>query len=157
MLNLASAAETPQIVDMKQILIFTYLVFGFAGTASAGDLTAPDAWVQAKAGTLILIDVRSPGEWRQTGIPKGAKAITIHDPGGMAAFVAKVKAAVGDDRSVRIGLICAAGVRSHRAQAMLRLAGFTNVVNVREGMMGRSAESPGWLRRSLPTQRWSPE
>jgi rhodanese-related sulfurtransferase len=157
MLNLASAPHSPQIGDMKQLLLFTFLVFGFAGTALAGDLTAPEAWAQAKAGKLILIDVRSPGEWRQTGIPKGAKAITIHDPGGMTAFVAKVKAAVGDDRSVRIGLICAAGIRSHRAQAMLRLAGFTNVDNVREGMMGRSADTPGWLRRSLPTQRWSPE
>ncbi len=125
-----------------------------AATAAESLLTAPEAWAQTRAGKLILIDVRSPGEWRQTGIPKGARAITIHDPGGMTAFVAKVISAVRGNRGAPIAMICAAGVRSQRAQARLRLAGFTNVMNVQEGMMGRSAAAPGWLRRGLPTQPW---
>lgn len=129
----------------------------FIAPASAEILTAPEAWAESQKGKLVLIDVRSPGEWRQTGIPKGARTITIHDPGGIPAFIAKIKAAVKGDRSTRIALICAAGGRSHRAQAALRLAGFTNVVNVSEGMVGRGAGEPGWLRRKLPTQTWTPK
>ena len=142
---------------MSRLISAMLLCFLATTPAAADNLTASEAWSRAKKGEVVLIDVRSPAEWRQTGIPKGAKAITIHDPGGIAAFVAKIKAAVKGDRSARIALICAAGVRSHRAQAALRLAGFSNVLNVREGMMGRNASAPGWLRRKLPTETWSPK
>ena len=142
---------------MKRLLLSLLLIAGASASAAADIVTAPDAWADARKGKLVIIDVRSPGEWRQTGLPKGAKAVTIHDPGGMPAFVAKVMAAVKGDRSTRIALICAAGGRSHRAQAALRLAGFTNVLNVSEGMMGRTADAPGWLRRKLPTQPWTPK
>ena len=142
----------------KHLYATLTLLFIAATPAAASEsiLNAPQAWAQAQAGKLILIDVRSPSEWRQTGIPKGARAVTIHNPAGLSAFVAKVIAAVGGNRAARIALICAAGVRSHRAQTILRLAGFTNVVNISEGMMGRSAALPGWLRRKLPTQSWTP-
>jgi rhodanese-related sulfurtransferase len=141
----------------KILLALATLMFASAAPAAADIVTAPEAWAEARKGKLVIVDVRSPGEWRRTGIPNGAKAITIHDPGGMPAFVAKIKAAVKGDRSTRIALICAAGGRSHRAQAALRLAGFTNVQNVSEGMLGRGAGAPGWLKRNLPTESWTPK
>lgn len=118
--------------------------------AQAETLSAPDAYEMAKNGEIALIDVRSPSEWRETGLPAHGAAITIHDPGGIPAFVRKMTALIGDDLSRPVALICAAGVRSSYAEKLLREAGYTAVYNVREGMLGGRA-GPGWLKRSLPT------
>ena len=59
--------------------------------------------------------------------------------------------AVGGDKSKPVALICASGTRSNRAHRFLESQGFTNLYDVREGMMGRG-DAPGWLKRGLPTQ-----
>lgn len=118
--------------------------------AEAEDLSAPEAYEQAKSGDLTLIDVRSPSEWRETGLPAHGEAISIHDPEGLPAFVRKIGDLLGDDLSRPVALICAAGVRSRYAEKLLRQAGYTAVYNVTEGMLG-SRSGPGWLRRALPT------
>ena len=100
---------------------------------------------------MTIIDVRSPREWRQTGIPKGAMTVTIHNPNGTKAFIQAVEKAVGGDRSRPVALICAAGVRSARAVRILSAAGFKNLQNISEGMMGHPKAGPGWLNRGLPT------
>jgi rhodanese-related sulfurtransferase len=106
-----------------------------------------------KAGEMTLIDVRPPEEWRETGVPQGAKAVTIHGPQGMAGFVADATRAVGGKKDQPIALICARGWRSFRAANALRDAGFTNIINVREGMLGNPLDGPGWLDRKLPVER----
>ena len=124
-----------------------------------GILTAPEASRKVSAGELILIDVRSEKEWRETGIPRGALAISIHDPRGRDGFLEKVRAAIGRHPGWPVATICAAGVRSDRTQSWLREAGYKPVLNVREGMMGRwrpfEPAQPGWLKRGLPTQPWT--
>jgi rhodanese-related sulfurtransferase len=114
-------------------------------------ISADEARRLTEGGSLTLIDVRSPTEWRQTGVPEGALAITIHDARGEAGFVEAVLAAVGGDRDRPIAVICASGVRSHRAQQWLADNGFRNVADVREGMLGRG-DDPGWLDRGLPVE-----
>lgn len=113
-------------------------------------LTAPEAAARAAAGTLALVDVRAPREWRETGIAKGAHPVSIHNPDGIKAFVADLARAVNGDRAAPIALICASGVRSLRAQRILLANGFTNIKNVPEGMLGRPGAGPGWLKRGLP-------
>ena len=120
------------------------------GVARAeGLLEAPEALKRLRRDALLLLDVRSPGEWRQTGIPEGARPVTIHDPRGLPGFIDAVTAATGGDRERPIALICAAGVRSTLAQKALVGAGFTDVLNVKEGFFG-SPNGPGWLKRGLP-------
>ena len=75
--------------------------------------------------------------------------VTIHDPNGLAGFLAAVTAEVGGDLETPIALICARGNRSMLAQQVLSEAGFSTVLNIREGMLG-SASGPGWLARNLP-------
>lgn len=118
--------------------------------AQADELSATEAYARASAGEITLIDVRSPREWRQTGLPAHAKAVTIHDPEGLPAFVRKIAALLDNDPSQPVALICASGVRSTYAEALLEQAGFTAVYNVTEGMMGGRA-GPGWLKHTLPT------
>jgi rhodanese-related sulfurtransferase len=98
--------------------------------------------------------VRSPKEWRQTGVAKGAHQVTIHDPGGLPGFVEAMKAELGGEFGKPIAVICASGNRSTLAQRLLNQAGFTTVLNIKEGMLG-GPNGPGWLNRGLPVERCS--
>ncbi len=124
-----------------------------AGAALGGHfvMTADEASVRAEAGEVVLIDVRSPQEWRQTGVPKGARRVTIHDPGGLKGFVDAMAAAVDGDLEKPIAVICARGNRSTLAQKVLGEAGFTRVFNIREGFIG-GPYGPGWVKRGLPVE-----
>jgi rhodanese-related sulfurtransferase len=115
---------------------------------SGPTLAAPDAYAQAQAGQLTLVDIRRPDEWRQTGVAQGALRINMAHPQGVAGFVRQVEAEVSD-RSAPIGLICRTGNRSTQMQQALAQAGFTKVYNIKEGMAGSSA-GPGWIKRGLP-------
>lgn len=113
---------------------------------SGPTLSAPDAYAQAQAGTLTLIDIRRPDEWRQTGVAPGALRIDMAQ--GASGFARQVAAEVGD-KDTPIGLVCRTGNRSTQMQQALREAGFTRVYNVKEGMAGSGA-GPGWVKRGLP-------
>ena len=126
-----------------------------AGPAAAQEaggtvITAEQARRLAASGEIVLIDVRSPQEWRQTGVPVGAELVTIHQRNGLIGFLDAMGEALGDDRSRPIALICARGNRSSVASSALARAGYTEVYNIREGMFG-SPDGPGWLARGLPT------
>ncbi|MGI9416122.1 MAG: rhodanese-like domain-containing protein [Hyphomicrobiales bacterium] len=122
----------------------------FAGAAHAGDpgsITAQRAHELARAGEVLLIDVRRPEEWRETGIGGSARPVSMHERG----FVEKLLALTGGDRSAPLALICAAGVRSGFLRAQLLQLGFTRVIDVSEGMLG-SAAGAGWLKAGLPVK-----
>ena len=125
-----------------------------SGADAAGHIiSAPAARAAGVAGTVTIGDVRSPREWRQTGVAAGARTVTIHNRNGTKGFVAEMVKAVGGDKSTPVALICAAGVRSARAVRILAAAGFTNLQNVSEGMLGRPDAGPGWLKRGLPVRQ----
>ena len=114
---------------------------------AAPDLTAPQALEANRAGNLTVIDIRTPKEWRQTGVVPGAGRVDFH--GGPAHLLQGVLEHTGGDRNAPIALICRTGNRTTQAQKFLQAQGFTQVYNVEEGMAG-SAAGPGWLRRGLP-------
>lgn len=129
------------------------LLISLSGCAqeSGPSVAAPDAWSQAQAGQLTLIDIRRPDEWKQTGVAKGALEINMAHPQGAAGFVKQVEAELGGDKHAPVGLICRTGNRTTQMQKVLTDAGFTNVVHIKEGMAGSGA-GPGWLARGLPTE-----
>lgn len=142
-------------VGHATILVAWALAFVLAAAAGsqavrAGAKLSPDA---AKAlldqDRITLIDVRSPREWRATGIAAGSHAVTIHNPNGIKAFIARVSDTLGGDRSRPVALICAAGVRSARALRILESNGFTDVYDVSAGMSGNGRRA-GWIARGLP-------
>ena len=124
---------------------------GHAGAGPVGDdvLHADEAWHMAEAGDLLLVDVRSPQEWRQTGVPAGARPVTIHTADGLVGFLDSIRKELNGDFDRPIAVICARGNRSSLAQSALNEAGYSQVLNIREGMLG-SADGPGWLSRGLP-------
>lgn len=120
--------------------------------AAGALMSAPEAQAAAEAGQLTIIDIRTPPEWRQTGVAKGASLIDMRHPQGAQGFMVEVLRQVGDDKDAPIGLICRTGNRTTQVQKYLEAQGFTRVYNIREGMAG-SAAGPGWLRRGLPVEQ----
>jgi rhodanese-related sulfurtransferase len=134
---------------IRALAIMVLFFLGRAAIAEEIVISAPEASALVAQGKLILVDIRTPDEWRQTGVPVGAKRVDFYNRNGMAAFLDQFATTVGPDKSVPIGIICRTGNRSTQAQKLLMAQGFTKIVNVREGMMGSDA-GPGWLKRGLP-------
>lgn len=136
------------------LLVSVALLMPFAAAAQASasaDLTPQEARAQAAAGKTRLIDVRTPEEWRETGVAPGAARINMHHPEGAEGFTRDVLKLVDGDRNAPIAIICRSGNRSKQVQRYLAGQGFTQVHNVREGMLGGSA-GPGWVSRGLPVE-----
>lgn len=112
---------------------------------SGGKLSVAEAHQRAIAGSVILIDIRRPREWQDTGVPAGAAPLDMR----REDFAPALSAIVGPDRDRPFALICARGVRSARLALALTEAGYTNVIDVPEGMLGSTA-GPGWLSAGLP-------
>ncbi|NEX20876.1 rhodanese-like domain-containing protein [Thiorhodococcus mannitoliphagus] len=131
------------------LLLVALLLTVGCSEAAGPNLSAEDALAKAQAGEITLIDIRTPGEWRQTGIATVAKRVDMADPKGPSAFLSKLLKEMGGDKSAPIALICRTGNRSTYLQEQLQSIGFTNVYNVPEGMAGSKA-GPGWIRSGLP-------
>ena len=125
------------------------LASGLAVLAAPRVMGAKEAYDKAGRGELILIDIRHPDEWRDTGIGERAVPISMH----MGDFGRKFQAATGGDTNRVIALICARGIRSAFIQNVLTKYGYKNVVNVAEGMIGSPA-GKGWIKLGLPVKPW---
>ena len=136
---------------MNRFVLMCLALLALSQAAIAQEMTAPDAYEAAKAGKLTLIDIRTPPEWKQTGVPQGATLINMIHPQGAAGFLNEVLAKVGGDRTAPIALICRTGNRTTQVLRFLQAQGFTHVSHIPEGMAG-SRYGPGWLARRLPTE-----
>lgn len=116
------------------------------GLAQSSEIwSVGQAYEALKADQIRLIDVRSRAEWDETGLAKGAWAISLHEN----RFPERLFAArdLADGRPV--ALTCATGGRSGSVMRSLRQAGYTGFIDVSEGMLGSSL-GPGWIAAGLP-------
>ena len=116
-------------------------------------MVAREAHARALAGELVLVDIRSPDEWRKTGVPASAYAITMHQD--QVTFMRQLAEATGTLHQKPSALICATGNRSALIQGRLKQAGLENVIDVAEGVMG-GPRGTGWINSGLPLRRWTP-
>jgi len=131
------------------LILFMVLILATAAAHATPDMTAEQALAATKAGKVRVIDIRTPQEWRRTGVIPGAGRVDYYR--GPQNLLQSVTQMVGGDKNTPIALICHTGVRTTHAQKFLQSQGFTAVYNVKEGMAG-SASGPGWLRRGLPVE-----
>jgi rhodanese-related sulfurtransferase len=97
----------------------------------------------------ILIDIRTPEEWKETGVADGAHKLDMNDP----MFAAKLSKIVEGDRTKPVALICRTANRTRTVQAaLMQQGGYTRVINVEGGMIGNSADK-GWIAHGLPVKK----
>lgn len=116
--------------------------------SAANAIDPPTAHQLASKGQITLVDIRRPDEWAKTGSGEHAVRLDLRRDD----FIAELDKLVDGDRSAPLALICARGVRSARENNKLIKAGFTNLIDVPEGMLGNS-KGPGWIKRGLPVSR----
>ncbi len=135
---------------MKTIVAFlAVLLLDIAAPAFAQQqIDAPTALSKAQAGELVLIDIRTHGEWKETGIASVATPLSMQEDPFLDGL-AKIRA---ENPGKPIALICATGGRSAWLQAELAKRGLGDTLDVSEGMLG-NGQSPGWIARGLPVKK----
>ena len=118
--------------------------------AAGSKLSTSAAHKAAVAGDILLIDIRRPDEWQHTGVGQGALPLDMR----RRDFTDVLLQRTGGRTDTPVALICARGVRSRAMTARLQRAGFTNIIDVPEGMLGSGA-GPGWLKRKLPLVKYT--
>jgi rhodanese-related sulfurtransferase len=115
-------------------------LFGGGSKPAIPQIDPADANDRVRKKQLILVDVRTESEW-ESGIPKGAHTVTLGDP----RMVDTIYGFMKEDASAPVAVICRSGMRSGRAAKLLAGAGFTDVSNVRGGIMA-------WRAANLPVK-----
>lgn len=116
------------------------------GHAETGILTPQEAHDGVRAGDLLLVDIRTPEEWQQTGVARGAWPIDMR----RQDFGPILLALRERNPSRRVAVICRTGNRTGYLVDVLRKNGIEDVLDVSEGMVG-GRNGPGWIKTGLPT------
>ncbi|MGB7316682.1 MAG: rhodanese-like domain-containing protein [Planktotalea sp.] len=105
--------------------------FGLSGRASADNLTleSPSGSALASDANTLLVDIRQPQEWKETGVIEGALLMTYT---GADAFLKAVTPKLKDGQ--RLALICRSGNRTSRASAQIAGKVDFPVVDIAGGM-----------------------
>ncbi len=132
-------------------LLVALLPMPFPALAEDRVVAATDTFERVARQDAVLIDIRQPEEWRQTGMAQDAVGISMQQPGGARAFLDAVLDAVDGDMQAPIVLICRTGNRTSQVVRAMREWGFDNVQHVAEGMLG-SQYGAGWIATGLPVE-----
>jgi rhodanese-related sulfurtransferase len=125
--------------------LIAFIFMAFSASAQVQQMTPDEAYAKALAGEIVLIDIRTPEEWAETGLPDVALQNNLYAPD----FIQTLLAIRDQNPETPLALICRTGNRSGRTTAQLYQAGLTNVIDVVEGVAG-SGVGPGWFARGLP-------
>jgi rhodanese-related sulfurtransferase len=124
---------------MRKPVLFAVVVVLFAAIAMAAshrEITSAEAKKMMEKGSVFLLDVRTPEEFRQARL-QGAVLIPVD----------QVEARLGEIPKNRPVLVyCAVGSRSYQAAALLARKGFKDVSNMSDGIVG-------WYRNGFPVLR----
>ena len=125
--------------------LIAWLLLSLAALADAPIISAPEAQAKLERGEIILLDIRSKKEWRETGVAKGAWPVSMHE----SDFAKRINAILAEYPPEQIAVMCAVGGRSKHITTLLKRKGITGVIDMSEGMMGNK-RGPGWIARGLP-------
>ncbi len=134
---------------MKRRMILLSLAalpfFPQTALANSNVLSAEQAFAGVQEGSLILVDVRTPKEWDETGVAPGAWPMNVRDPEFREAFMSVLER----NPNHQVAVICRTGKRSSTLVNMLEDNGVHGVLNVIEGMQG-GPNGRGWIPTGLP-------
>lgn len=152
-----SNSSQPKAASSKNTGLWIFILFlgvylFIVNRPNGPTLTPENAHQKMQDEGLVIIDVRQPIEWRQTGVGVGVKTISMPQTGSYEAFVASVSKTVDNQLNQPVALICATGSRSKTMQKVLLSNGFTEVYDISAGMMG-GLVNKGWIASDLPTSK----
>ncbi len=76
---------------------FAIIALSFGPVAATEKIISPnEAYDLSVKNQLTVIDIRSPNEWPESGVPQGAQAITMHNPQGKKAFLEAIHDALAE-------------------------------------------------------------
>lgn len=128
------------------VSILAAIVAPVSVVAQTTEIWSAEMTAEALQQDLIrLIDVRSRPEWADTGIAEGAWPISMHED----RFPERLFSARALAAGRPVALICATGGRSGSVMRSLQQAGYSDFVDVSEGMLGSSA-GRGWIAAGHP-------
>ncbi|MET1415202.1 FKBP-type peptidyl-prolyl cis-trans isomerase [Roseibium sp. HPY-6] len=108
------------------------------------------------AAGATVIDIRRPDEWRETGVLPGSHLVTFFDESGNVnpEFGAKLQQLISGPAD-EIVLICRTGRRSQvLSEYLAGQAGFTNVVNVQDGIVSWISDGGNVAEATMPEKCW---
>ncbi len=123
----------------------TIFLVASAATAQVRQITPDVAREMALAGEIVLIDIREPFEWAESGIPDVALTVAMRSDN----FIETLLAIRDQNPDIPLAFICRTAGRSGAVTRQLYGAGLTDVIDVIEGVAG-SGIGPGWAQRGLP-------
>lgn len=128
---------------MKKLLAAIFIFSSLTARADIVDV-GNEELRQLMAQGVKLVDLRTAGEWQQTGVVEGSHLITLFDERGRANpdWNREVNALAASDQP--IALICRTGSRSRvAAKALNEASSSRKIYNVRAGITG-------WTKAALP-------
>lgn len=123
------------------------LLLGLLAVAARAEVSHIDneEFARLLAARVPVIDIRTEGEWKETGIVGGSRPMTFFDEKGRVdapAWLEKLKAVARPDEPVVV--ICRTGNRTRVvAQFLDQQGGYKKVYNVKNGIVG-------WLKDNRP-------
>lgn len=104
---------------------------------------------EVRNGKRLLIDIREAEEWIRTGVPQGAKLLSMND----FDFDEQLQALTGGNRNKPVALLCRTGVRAESLRKRLKVRGYSNVTVVEGGLLGDGRHG-GWIAAGLPVEKY---
>ncbi|RHZ93924.1 rhodanese-like domain-containing protein [Cereibacter sphaeroides] len=115
---------------MKRLLMLLAAALPMASDARAGDpVSAAPSAPELLAGEALVVDIREPAEWRETGVLPTAVLFTYRDAAG---FLARIEPQLKPGQP--IALLCRSGRRSAAAAAAIAARTDHPVIDVAGGL-----------------------
>ncbi len=138
---------------MRRTALFALaaLLFSLQSTAGAQviEISTNEQLESLIAEGVPVVDLRTPEEWRATGIISGSKLLTFFDSQGnydVGAWLGSFTAIARPEDEVAV--ICAVGNRSHVVTRFLQQQlGYARLYNVSKGI-------DHWIRSGRPVDPW---
>lgn len=134
-------------MNRRQMLVLPLLAAAASARAQGAlpSVSVHEASARLAAGKSVLVDIRRPEEWAETGVAAGAVKLdmTADD------FLPKLQSLMKANPDKDIDIICRTANRTTFVQSELAKRGWKGIVNVRGGMAGRAPDI-GWIGARLP-------
>lgn len=132
----------------RLLTFLTAMIFvGASVNAEVIKMTPDAAREKALAGDLVLIDIRRPEEWAETGVPDVALLLDMTS----REFLHGINAIRLQNPNLPLAFICRTGNRTNYLTGELEKFGYSGLIDVIGGMAGSRADK-GWAKRRLPVR-----